>query len=310
MRGSNLPDLHDDITDQIERQRKEEIRQRQRQKASRAERADQREEEASLEAAGLDVGSLRKLENERVEEAREELEEIEKRMAKESSESVEAKGLEVEDSFLPESSRMLTPVWVAGFSDSEETHPAPYAEGSAAELSASSDLNSQLVLSGGSCKNYYNWASGGGWGCTDGVGSNQSWVEFGFWFRPEVNKHYAVIPKYRYRGFHIVRADDEWYNCKHASVKLTQWVNVRQYNWKGWTSETVYNIGSANINRNQRFDDDRTMYSSYLLGGGDWAFIRCVIGLYARAKGGGSYAKNDFSTGSANYLCVPRVYVY
>ena len=31
--------------------------------------------------------------------------------------------------------------------------------------------------------------------------------------------------------------------------------------------------------------------------------------LHAYARGGGSYAKNDFSTGSANYLCVPHVYV-
>ena len=60
---------------------------------------------------------------------------------------------------------------------------------------------------------------------------------------------------------------------------------------------------------NKREDIDRFTYNSYLLGGGDWTYIRCTIGLWAYARGGGSYAKNDFSTGSANYLCVPYVYI-
>ena len=41
-----------------------------------------------------------------------------------------------------------------------------------------------------------------------------------------------------------------------------------------------------------------------------FAVLFQFIGLYVRAQGGGSYAKNDFSTGAANYLSVPLCYVY
>jgi hypothetical protein len=308
----SLPERHDDLVAEITEEREEELSALQEDQEEAANRRAKRDPRESLHRAGIDVDDLEDLETQRAREQREEIADIEQRMEEQSREA-ETAGLNVDASFLPEGAQTLTPVWVAGFSndDRDEEYRSMVEMDEDSSTISATTLQAQTVLSGGACKDYYNWASGGGWGCTDGVGRNQSWVEFGFWYKPEVSRFYSIVPHYRYRGFYIVKADDEWYNCKNARVRVSQWVNVHQYgNWKGWTDETVNNVGGGDIDVNKRYDDDKHMYSSYLLGGGDWAFVRCVIGLYARAQGGGSYAKNDFSTGSANYLCVPHCHVY
>jgi hypothetical protein len=299
--NSRLHELHKRITREIAEERKQEIHALKASKQRRRELAEKQDERESLETAGLNFNALEKLERERAQQAEKELRDIKSQM-EEQSQEVERDEFELDvgSGFLPEGAKQLTPVWIAGFSDDDGD----------SELAAASALAPQAVLTGGGCQNWWNWAKGGGWGCTDGTGSNQQWAEFGFWFRPSVSKFYSIIPYIQYRGFYIVRANDEWYNCKSAQVRISQWVNVHQYNWKGWKSENVLDVSSQNINVNKRFDDNRTMYTSYLLGGGDWAFIRCTIGLYVRAQGDGSYAENNFSTGNANHLCVPYCYVY
>lgn len=202
---------------------------------------------------------------------------------------------------VPDGVSLLTPSWVAGFSTADEASTSAQASAAVA----------RDILTGGGTADYWNWASGGGWGCLgSGVGQNQQWVDFGFWFKPPSSKFYSIQPLFRYRGFYILQADDGFFDCKNARTIISAWVNVYQYNWKGWNSVNVLDRSGDNINVNTRFDIDRSTYNSYLLGGGDWAWIQCTIGLYVRAQGGGSYAKNDFATGAANYLSVPYVYVY
>ena len=102
----------------------------------------------------------------------------------------------------------------------------------------------QTLLSGGTCKNYYNWAKGAGSGIAGtGEGKIQSWIDFGFWFKPPTSRFYSVRPLFRFRGYIIVSADDSWYNSKYARVTGSAWTNVHQYNWKGWNHVNVYNAG-------------------------------------------------------------------
>ncbi|MGV8075082.1 MAG: hypothetical protein AB2L11_11065 [Syntrophobacteraceae bacterium] len=257
---------------------------------------------AASEAAGLKISQLQAFDAELSKQKDDELKAISTKMQEMSLKPMGVSaGLDVEKAFLPEGALVLTPAWVASFSDDDAQD----------QLTSSSSISAQDLLSGGGCQDYWNWASGGGWGCLgSGVGSIQSWVYFGFWYRPSVNRFYSVVPLFRFRGYVIVRADDAWYNCKDARVIGSAWTNVYQYNWKGWNHVDVYNDGGDNINLNTRRDIDRWTYNSYLLGAGDWAWISCVIGLYARAQGGGSYGENNFSVGDANYLCVPYCYVY
>jgi hypothetical protein len=255
----------------------------------------------AMEAAGLKIGMLDTFDMEAAEQADTEIKEIRAQMVEESQEPLPVSvGLDVESTFLPDKAQLLRPIWSASFSDDdlEDKH------------TGEADVSTQALIGGGGCKDYYNWARGAGSGLFGtGVGKIQSWVYFGFWFKPPTSRFYSIRPLFRFRGFTIVRADDGFFSSKRAEVKGTAWTNVHQYNWKGWNSVDVYRTSDDNINQNRRRDIDRYTYNSYLLGGGDWAWISCVIGLYAYARGGGSYAENNFSTGNANYLCVPHVYV-
>jgi hypothetical protein len=256
----------------------------------------------AMEAAGLKIANLEALDVELATQAEADIESVEIKMNEMSQEPViTTDELDIEKAFLPQDAFILTPAWSAEFSDDDVQD----------QLTGASSISAQTYLSGGACKDKYIWARGAGSGIAGtGVGKIQTYVYFGFWFKPPVSRFYSVRPLFRLRGYYIVKANDRWYNSKYAKVVASTWVNVKQYNWKGWNHVDVLNVADDNINVNRRFDADRSMYASYLLGGGDWAFISCVIGLYAYARGSGSFAKLDFHTGHANRLCVPYCYVY
>lgn len=79
-----------------------------------------------------------------------------------------------------------------------------------------------------------------------------------------------------------------------------------QYNYKVTSSTNVLDLHSQNINVNDRFDGWRTMSYSDLLGA-DRAYLRVSASFYVYARGGGSTAQLNFSTGNANYIGVPWV---
>lgn len=255
----------------------------------------------AYEALGVNISNLESLEIEQGEISKNEIEILEAEMAELSQQPIITdNGIDVDGSLLPADAFRIEPSWSDTFSDNDLND----------RLIDASAVESQAVVSGGGCKNLYNWASGGGWGCTGGVGSINSYAEFGFWFKPPTNRFYSVRPYFQFRGYYIVKANDKWYNCKYARVLVSAQTNCYQYNWKGWNNVNVLNVRGSNINVNKRFDANRYTYNSYLLAGGDWAYIRARVRLYAYAKGDGSYAKNDYSTGVANKLCVPHVLVY
>ena len=295
--------LLDTITSEIAAERQREMAEAIAANRAEAKRAEARlaREAKLLAEMGIDLTNLAAFDREASSEAATELLEMEARLDGQSHVVPAARvSPDVDMGLLPEGARVLTPAWSAAFSD----HDLQAANTQATELAP------QTLVSGGACKTFFNWAKGAGSGLAGtGVGKIQSWVEFGFWFKPSVSRFYSVRPLFRFRGYVIVRADDGVFTSKFARVTGSAWTNVHQYTWKGWNNTTVYDIGGANIRIERRQDLDRYTYNSYLLGGGDWAFIRCVIGLWAYARGSGSYAKNDFATGNANYVCVPHVYV-
>lgn len=299
---NDLSKLHEELIGQITKENNHEMAESisaKRAEASAAEKS-YHDELKSFEALGLNVSNLEALDRERSGVANKELLEIEAQMNDLSQVSCSGSELDIDGGFLPPNTLKLTPSWTGTFSDDDAQDT----------LTNSSAIEAQPVVGGGSCKDYWNWASGGGWGCTGGVGSNTSYVEWGFWFRPTDSRFYSIRPFFRFRGYYIVRANDKWYNCKFARVVMSAQTNCYQFNWKGWNSVDVLNVGDDNINVNKRFDDDRYTYNSYLLAGGDWAYVRARIKLQVYAKGSGSYAKNDYSTGTANHICVPYVLVY
>jgi hypothetical protein len=154
------------------------------------------------------------------------------------------------------------------------------------------------------------WASGGGSGLFGtGAGSFTVYLDWWFTFTTDTSRFYSHNIYVPFNGFYIVRADDGFWDSKEAHVRIDLSAQGYQYNWKPSSSTNVLDIGSQNINVNDRFDGWRTMYYSDLLGGGDTAYLRVTSSFYVYARGGGSYAELNFSSGSANYIGVPWVYV-
>jgi len=300
---NSLNELHKMITREIIEQRNKEIARFKEQKDEATAIAKHGEAKvlAASAAAGLDMAKIDALRQERIAEGEKRYKAIEAKLVQESQNPAMVEGPYVQRVSLPEGAQALRPAWVSASSSADDKD----------KLVASAEIKAQNLLTGGGCKDYWNSASGGGWGCLgSGVGEIQTWVDFGFWFYPTQNRFYSVQPHFLFRGFYIVYADDGFWDCKNARTVLSVWTNCWQYNWKGWNHVDVLNVGGDNINVNNRFDIDRYPYSAYLLGANDWVWIQCTIGLYARAQGGGSNVKNDFATGNANYLCVPECYVW
>lgn len=300
---NDLTRLHEEMVQHITEENNREMAESMAEKRAEAQSAQscQSAEMKTLEAVGVNFSNLQSHEIEQTEISRGEIEKIEAEMNEQSQvPMLNDNGLEVDGTFLPADAFKLEPSWSGTFSDNDTQD----------ELIDATAIEAQSTVYGGGCKNLYNWASGADWGCTGGVGQINSYAEFGFWFKPPTSRFYSIRPHFQFRGYYIVKANDKWYNCKSARVIVSAQTNCYQYNWKGWNSVDVLNVGGQNLNINRRFDDDRHTYNSYLLAGGDWAYVRARIKLRAYAQGGGSYAKNDYSTGSANRLCVPHVHVY
>lgn len=292
-----LMDQHDKLIREIQAERALEFSQAAAQRqmlTARGEASEARTREA-MKAVGLDFSKLEALDREH-EAAREQQVQTLRGQLQVGPQGL-AGSLDPASAVAPPGSAILRPSWSQTFSD-----------GSA--LAESMDVEAEAVIPGGGFKKAWNWAKGAGSGIAGtGVGSNQTWVEFGAWYHATENRFYSVVPHFQFRGFYIVQADDAWYNSKEARIVVSCWTNVYQYgNWKGWNHVDVLNVGNDNIDVNQRFDADRYPYSSYLLGA-DWAFVRCTVGLSVYARGGGSYALNDYNAGSANYLGVPEIFI-
>lgn len=254
--------------------------------------------EDTLELAGLNSKALHELEQKINQKDDEDFSATDIIMAEESSNSQLLPHLDVDSGFVPDGSQIITPSWTDTFSDDLDQN----------ELAHSSDVSSQAVIGGGATKNVWNWAKGGGMGCVGGVGSNTQTVYWTFWFKPKASRFYSIKPRFQFNGYYIAKANDKWYNCKNTQVKISANTQVYQYNWKHKDGVNLVNINKGNVNINKRLDDSRFTNYSALLGKNDWAAVVCSARFYVRAQGGGSYAKNDFSTG-ANKVRVPYVIV-
>ena len=252
----------------------------------------------SFDLAGLNTKALSELEDKISAQDDQAFLETDAMMAQESQAFETSDMPDIDTSLLPEGAQILTPTWSKTFSDDMPHN----------EMAQSTDISQQAVIGGGNCKNVWNRAKGGGGGCIGGVGQNTQTVYWTFWFKPEANRFYSIKPRFQFNGYYIAKANDKWYNCKNTRVRVSARTQAHQYNWKHRDSADLVNISSGNININKRLDDTRFTNYSTLLGRGDWTAIVVSVQIAVRAQGGGSYAKNDFSTGH-NKVCVPYVVV-
>lgn len=141
-----------------------------------------------------------------------------------------------------------------------------------------------------------------------GAGSFTVYMDWWFTFKAPENRNYAHTIYIPFHGFYILKADDGFWDSKEAHARIDISAMGFQYNAKATASTNVFDIDKQNINVNDRFDGTRIMYYSDLLGA-DTAYLRVTASFYVYARGGGSTAQLNFSSGAANYIGVPSVYV-
>ncbi len=153
------------------------------------------------------------------------------------------------------------------------------------------------------------YAYGGGSGLFGtGAGSFTTYIDWWFNFRPDTTKFYGHNIYVPYYGFYILYSDDGFWDSKEAAARIDLSAKGYQYGYKPQSSNNLFNTDSQNINVNDRFDGWRSMYYGDLLASGDQAYLLVTSSFYVYARGGGSHAEWNFSSGVANYIGTPWVY--
>ena len=253
-------------------------------------------------AAGMDVAKLDAAHQVQADLHAKELDEIKKKYAAKASEPkvigpeiTRARSLDA--ALHPPESGALVPAWAAVYSSKDPEDKLAGGTGT--------DIPNPTVVDA------WCWASGAGTGWFGtGAGQYRVTVDWGYWYLVPTTRWYNIATHDTFRGFYIVRAFDDWWISAYSRALITASTNVWQYNWKGSTSATPFDVGGDNINVNLRFDTDRHFYRTALLAGGDWAFIQSRIELYVYARAAGSYSELNFAVGNANYLAAPHVHIY
>jgi len=299
----NVEEAHQRITSEITESRDKEMREFVTRKQEQRKTAEAHRKKAleQRRKAGIDVDKLEASHAEFEKEQKRELDQIKKKFAgKEGEPKIlqphDFRKAAFEAAISPENVRELPPAWAAVFSTKD-------AEDKLSGGTGTDVFNFNII-------DAWDYASGAGNGWFgSGAGSYQVWAEWGYWYFVPQSRFYGITTHDQFRGYYIVRSFDDWWVSAHSRAVVSMWTNVWQYNWKGWSNVNVLDEGGDNIDVNQRLDTDRHFYSSALLAGGDWAYIRSVIGLYVYARAGGSYSELNFATGSANYLAAPHVHI-
>jgi hypothetical protein len=300
---TDVEPLHKRIVSEINETRNKEMADFVAAKRQRREKGDKEAEQEfeRQKQAGLDVDKLRAAHKEREQQRQKELDDIKKKYAAKAEEpkiiapeDFRARGMDA--AIAPLEARSLPPSYAAVFSTKDPEDKLSGGTGT--------DVFNYNIIDA------WDWASGAGTGWFgSGAGEYQVWAEWGFWYWVPTTKFYGITTHNTFRGYYITRSFDDWWISAYSRGVVSVWTDVWQYNWKGWSTVNVLDVGGDNIDVNQRFDTDRHLYYSALLAGGDWAYVRNVVGLYVYARAGGSYSELNFATGAANYLAAPHVHI-
>jgi|SRR5215207_4023342 len=300
---SDVAELHKRVVGEIGETRDKEMGDFVSRKSEERKRADKdaAEELKRQKDAGVDVDKHEESHRKQAEARKRELDEIRKRYSARESEpkiiapeDFVARGLDA--ALAPADVKALPPSYAAVFSTKDPDDKLSGGTGT--------DVFNYNIIDA------WDWAAGDGNGWFgSGAGSYQVWAEWGYWYWVPTTKYYGITTHNTFRGYYIVRSFDDWWISAYSRAVVSIWVDVWQYNWKGWSNVNALDVGGDNINVNQRFDTDRHHYYTALLGGGDWAYIRNVVGLYVYARAGGSYSELNFAAGAANYLSAPHVHI-
>jgi len=125
-----------------------------------------------------------------------------------------------------------------------------------------------------------------------------------FWFHliPTRTAMWTLQALTQYRGFYVVRADDEAWTSKEAWVRIRTQLSVVQHAWSYGDWKTFCEQGDDNIDETGFIDELSQLQLEVPLQAGDLAVVYVDAWLDTEAQGDGSYAELNFSDGAANYI--------
>lgn len=124
-----------------------------------------------------------------------------------------------------------------------------------------------------------------------------------FAFTPATDGTYDMTAITAFHGFYILVADDSWYNCRFARVKLTVQTRVHQYvntPWKNFPA--LLDIEKQNTNEITLYDHVAFSDHSAVLRAGDPVIFTLKGRVEAFSHGGGTHAELNFASGQANFI--------
>lgn len=144
---------------------------------------------------------------------------------------------------------------------------------------------------------------GNGWGCAAQGGFPRTRGYVWYRFHPNKNGTWNVRPRIDFNGFYRYHANDKFYNCKRASVRLDVDVFVNQYGrWRTDRAEyTLISKGGKNVD-NYAHKDNAYAFPLTLELRADPCWVLARLTLDADARGKGSWAELNFKDGAANYI--------
>ncbi|HEU4618810.1 MAG TPA: hypothetical protein VFV10_12280 [Gammaproteobacteria bacterium] len=124
-----------------------------------------------------------------------------------------------------------------------------------------------------------------------------------FTFVPATTATYELVAVLAFHGFYLLVADDGYFSCRFAQVKLTAQMNVHQYVNAGWKSfPPLLDLKKEHAQEVTNFD--RTFFFDYTaaLRAGDPVVITVKGVVEAFSHGGYTHAELNFYDGTANYI--------
>ncbi|MEW5801372.1 MAG: hypothetical protein AB1847_04625 [bacterium] len=150
--------------------------------------------------------------------------------------------------------------------------------------------------------------SGWGWGAYGHVPYANQAIWWYSWVPPETGTYWIYAGMY-YHGFYILYADDNWYTSKNAEVHAFTDIEAHQYYWHGKKEIRIIDRGNDNISESSNLSGSSIWSFNEHFGAGDTVLFKVRFALDTDARGDGSYAELNFSTGKANYIGAPIVIV-
>jgi hypothetical protein len=156
----------------------------------------------------------------------------------------------------------------------------------------------------------YCWAKGGGTGHFPGNDASISVdVEWGFWFMPNENGSYRIIPHDVLRGFYIIESKDGVFTSHYANLAVFLHTWVYQDSWQDLGGYGLLIELGDNIHEHNRFDTEHDHLRRAALARDKWTYVLHRIYLNCFAQGSSAYAELNFSDGVGNYLQCPHIHV-